>query len=257
MNSRTRIKKAKSELRREAIMQNALKIFDRRGFANTSLDDIARETGVKREAIYYYFGNRAEILLNIIRPQSEALVASLQAIAASTVSYRDKLYFAIRNHLEHFDRNCLEMTVSLRDVYLEDAKEVRREMTRIWRAYETSWTQIIAEGQRRGDIARSGDPKMIAFAILGMCNWLARWYDPKKTVKVDELVDTYFSMIGHGLLTTAAREKSSARERDALYAELLGATQSEPATPKRTPPARRKSGNGTKPHGRRDTHAGS
>jgi AcrR family transcriptional regulator len=256
MNSRPRIKKAKSELRREAIMQNALKIFDRRGFANTSLDDIARETGVKREAIYYYFGNRAEILLNIIRPQSEALVASLQTIAASTVSYRDKLYFAIRNHLEHFDRNCLEMTVSLRDVYLEDAKEVRREMTRIWRAYETSWTQIIAEGQRRGDIARSGDPKMIAFAILGMCNWLARWYDPKKTVKVDELVDTYFSMIGHGLLTTAAREKSSARERDALYTELLGATQSEPATQKRTPAARRKSGNGTRPHGRRDTHAG-
>jgi TetR/AcrR family transcriptional regulator, cholesterol catabolism regulator len=256
MNSRTRIKKGKSELRREAIMQNALKIFDRRGFANTSLDDIARETGVKREAIYYYFGNRAEILLNIIRPQSEALVASLQTIAASTVSYRDKLYFAIRNHLEHFDRNCLEMTVSLRDVYLEDAKEVRREMTRIWRAYETSWTQIIAEGQRRGDIARSGDPKMIAFAILGMCNWLARWYDPKKAVKVDELVDTYFSMIGHGLLTTAAREKSNARERDALYAELLGATQSEPATQKRTPAARRKSGNGTKPQSRRDTHAG-
>lgn len=255
MNARTR-KKAKSELRREAIMQNALKMFDRRGFANTSLDDIARETGVKREAIYYYFGNRAEILLNIIRPQSEALVASLQAIAGSTVSYRDKLYFAIRNHLEHFDRNCLEMTVSLRDVYLEDAKEVRREMTRIWRAYETSWTQIIAEGQRKGDIARGGDPKMIAFAILGMCNWLARWYDPKKAVKVDELIDTYFGMIGHGLLTAAARGKSDAHERDVRYAELLGTPQATATAPKRATTARRRGGNGGKPQGRRDTHAG-
>lgn len=255
MTARKQIKKPKSELRREAIMQNALKMFDRRGFANTSLDDIARETGVKREAIYYYFGNRAEILLNIIRPQSEALVASLQAIAASDASYRDKLYFAIRNHLEHFDRNCLEMTVSLRDVYLEDAKEVRREMTRIWRAYESSLTQIIAEGQRKGDIARVGDPKMIAFAILGMCNWLARWYDPKKAVKVDELVDTYFAMIGLGLLSDTAREKTNSRERDVRYAELQNAAPAMTAQPKRASAARRRDGNATKSKSRSVTRS--
>lgn len=195
----------KSELRREAILQNALKIFDRQGFANTSLDDIARETGVKREAIYYYFSNRAEILLNIIRPQSESLVEGLREVVASKASFQDKLYAAIRNHLERFDRNCLEMTVSLRDVYLEDAREVRREMDKIWRSYESMWTNLIAEGQKKGDFAQCGAPKMIAFGILGMCNWLARWYDPKKATGIEELIETYFNMIAFGLVKDRAR----------------------------------------------------
>lgn len=213
MSAQARPKKIKSELTRDAIMQNALKLFDRRGFANTSLDEIARETGVKREAIYYYFSNRAEILLNIIRPQSEDLVESLRQIVAAQATFEQKLHRAVRNHLERFDRHCLEMTVTLRDVYLEDAKDVRREMAKIWRAYETMWTELIEEGVRRGECADMGDPKMVAFGILGMCNWLARWYDPKKGVAVEELVATYFNMLAFGLLTPTARPRRAAATR--------------------------------------------
>jgi len=193
-------KPKKSELRREAILKHALMLFDQQGFANTSLDDIAKATGIKREAIYYYFKDRAEILLCIIRPQTQSLVGGLQEIVSSDADSTTKLHEAIRNHLQRFDRHCLEMTISLRDVYLDDAKEVRREMDKIWRAYEGMWTQIVADGQSRGDFAKVGDPKMIAFAILGMCNWLARWYDPRKSVSVDELISTYFSILAHGLV---------------------------------------------------------
>jgi len=202
-------KKLKSELRREAIIQNALKIFDRRGFANTSLDDIARETGVKREAIYYYFKNRAEILLNIVRPQSQILVEGLRQIITSQDTVSHKFYLAVRHHLESFDRNCLEMTVALRDAHLEDAKAVRREMAKTWKTYEAMWTSLIATGQQRGEFTRIGNPKMVAFGILGMCNWLARWYDPKKSVAIDELVETYFNMVAHGLIVDSARGQAS------------------------------------------------
>ncbi len=205
-------KPKKSELRRQAILQHALALFDRQGFANTSLDDIARETGVKREAIYYYFKNRAEILLNLIRPQSEALVSGLKEIIDSDADASTKLYLAIRNHLQRFDRHCLEMTISLRDIYLEDAKEVRREMDQTWHRYEAMWTRIVADGQASGEFAACGDPKMIAFAILGMCNWLARWYDPRRSVSVDELIETYFEMLAHGLVQKdGARRKQVAQ----------------------------------------------
>lgn len=205
-------KPKKSELRRQAILQHALTLFDRQGFANTSLDDIARETGVKREAIYYYFRNRADILLYIIRPQAEALVSGLKSIMDSEADPAAKLYEAIRNHLQRFDRYCLEMTISLRDIYLEDAKEARREMDQTWRRYEGMWTRLIADGQESGVFAECGDPKMVAFAILGMCNWLARWYDPRKSVSVDELIETYFDMLAHGLVRRReSNPKSSPR----------------------------------------------
>jgi AcrR family transcriptional regulator len=230
-------KPKKSELRRQAILQHALTLFDRQGFANTSLDDIARETGVKREAIYYYFKNRAEILLYIIRPQSEALVSGLKTILDSEIDPASKLYEAIRNHLQRFDRHCLEMTISLRDIYLEDAKDVRREMDQTWRRYESMWTRLIADGQASGAFARCGDPKMVAFGILGMCNWLARWYDPRKSVSVDELIETYFGMLAHGLVGRAtprakgkALVKGETRGQRVATADHRGRMRRGPAT---------------------------
>jgi TetR/AcrR family transcriptional regulator, cholesterol catabolism regulator len=223
-------KPKKSELRRQAILQHALALFDRQGFANTSLDDIARETGVKREAIYYYFKNRAEILLNLIRPQSEALVSGLKEIIDSDDDAATKLYLAIRNHLQRFDRHCLEMTISLRDIYLEDAKEVRREMDQTWHSYEAMWTRIVADGQASGEFAASGDPKMVAFAILGMCNWLARWYDPRRSVSVDELIETYFDMLANGLVQKDGARRKQVNQRKLPEASWT-AERSVPAQP--------------------------
>jgi len=197
----------KSAHRRDEILSRSTELFDRDGFANTSLDDIARAVGIKREGIYYYFKNRSEILLNIIRPQSDALLEGLQAILAdSDLDHPACLHAAIRNHLERFDRYCLEMTVSLRDGYFDDAgSEVRGAMSRIWKDYEQMWTELVARGQAEGAFRKTGDAKMIAFGILGMCNWLARWYDPNGSISVDDMIEAYFDMIGNGLIELRQR----------------------------------------------------
>ncbi len=192
---------SKSQRRREDILKKATELFDRQGYANTSLDDIARAVGIAREGIYYYFKNRAEILLHIIEPRSLALIEGLRAIMdAPGKSHAEKLHDAVRNHLEQFDLHCLEMTVSLRDGHLEDARSVRAVMARIWKEYEALWTRLVSEGQRAGEFRAMGDPKMLAFGILGMCNWLARWYDPKKGVPISDLVEAYSGMVGGGLI---------------------------------------------------------
>jgi len=191
---------SKSERRRQEILQRATECFDRKGYANTTLDDIAKAVGIKREGIYYYFKNRAQILLEIIEPQSIALVDGISAIVGDgTASPKEKFRAAIRNHLERFDRYCLEMTVSLRDGRFDGEPEVRDAMVRIWKAYETCWARLIAEGQASGEFRTIGDPKMLAFGILGMCNWLARWYDPRKPVTIDELIGSYTELLSGGL----------------------------------------------------------
>jgi AcrR family transcriptional regulator len=196
----------KSERRRAEIVARATEIFDRQGYANTSLDDIAREVGIAREGIYYYFRNRAEILLTIIAPRSRALIEGLKRILADpALDPPARLRAAVGNHLEQFDRYCLEMTVSLRDGLLEDAADVRSAMRRIWKEYERLWTRLIDEGQRAGAFRAIGDPKMLAFAVLGMCNWLARWYDPKKGRPIGELVEAYTGLVAGGLVKTGGR----------------------------------------------------
>ncbi len=192
--------RSKSELRRLEILQRATECFDRRGYANTTLDDIAKAVGIKREGLYYYFRNRAEILLQIIEPQSVALVDGIAEIMAdTTTSDAEKFRLAIRNHLERFDRYCLEMTVSMRDGRFEGEPEVRTVMIRIWKEYETHWEKLIADGQASGSFRKIGDPKMLAYGVLGACNWLARWYDPRKSVTIDELIESYSELMAGGL----------------------------------------------------------
>lgn len=203
--TRQRNGRPKSVKRREEIIAAATRLFDAQGYVNTSLDDIAKAIGIKREGLYYYFRNRAEILLSIIEPQSKALIAGLEQIVDDAdLDARGKIEAAIRNHLVRFDRYCLEMTVSLRDGFLEDAGATRERMNDIWRRYEALWESIIADGIAGGRFRRIGEPKMIAFGVLGMCNWLARWYDPAGPTSVDDLCQTYASLVTEGLLDSAA-----------------------------------------------------
>lgn len=193
---------SKSERRYQEILQRATECFDRRGYANTTLDDIAGAVGVKREALYYYFQNRAQILLAIIEPQSVALIEELKEIVEdSSLSQREKFKAAIRTHLERFDKYCLEMTVSMRTSSIEYEPEVRDTMARIWSEYETMWVKLISEGQSNGNFRKIGDPKMLAFGILGMCNWLARWYNPRRAVTIGELIESYTEILSQGIYT--------------------------------------------------------
>lgn len=193
-------KPRKSDLRRQAILDSALDLFERKGYAHTSLDDVAQAVGIKREALYYYFRSRAEILLAIIRPQSEGLVDGLRQILESPASSPEKLRLAIRNHLQRFDRHCLEMTVGLRDGVMGSAPGVRESMQKVWADYERMWAQLIGDGQRDGSFVVAGAPKVVAYAVLGMCNWLARWYDPHGPTSIEELIEIHHQIVAGGLL---------------------------------------------------------
>jgi len=189
----------KSADRRKAILQAAAEIFDRKGYSNTSLDDIAHKVGIKREAVYYYYRNRVEILLAIIEPQSVALLKGLDQILEMDTAAVEKLKLAVQNHLKRFDRYCLEMTVSLRDGLIETRSDAESLTYRNWKKYENGWVRLISDGQKSGDFSSGGDAKMLAFGILGMCNWLARWYDPKESWSLDSIIGNYFDLIAFGL----------------------------------------------------------
>lgn len=203
----------KSERRREAILAHATELFDRKGYLNTSLDDVAQAVGLTREALYYYYRNRSEILLAIIEPQAAGLINGLKAIVDGAAPPAEKLRLAVRNHLERFDLHCLEMTITLRDGVMGTGDPVRGAMARIWKQYERMWIALVAQGQASGAFSKSGDPKMVAFGILGMCNWLARWYDPKKKTSIDEIIRTFSDLVSHGLVASLPAAVPAPREK--------------------------------------------
>ena len=185
--------------RRAEIVRRATEVFERQGVSRTSFEDIAQAVGIKREAIYYYFKSRADLLLEVILPQSAALLKNLRLIQRTSLSSREKLHEAIRNHLDSFNPNYLEMSVALREDHFFGGDDRLTELRLTWQNYDRAWSELIAEGQAAGEFKADLDAKMVAYGVLGMCNWVARWYDPGKDVTISQLIDTYFTMIATGI----------------------------------------------------------
>lgn len=193
--------------RRTEILRRATEVFERQGVHHTSIEDIARAVGFKREAIYYYYKSKFEILVEIILPQSQSLLDSLETILHTDMSSRDKLKAAVRSQLGKFNPGYLEMTVALREDHFQRDDARLAELRAVWKRYSARWAELIAEGQARGEFMAEGHPKVIAFGVLGMCNWVSRWFHPSGEVKLDDIIETYCTMAVDGLASRSGMER--------------------------------------------------
>jgi TetR/AcrR family acrAB operon transcriptional repressor len=63
--------KEEAAVTREQLLKKALAVFSKKGYASTTLEDIAREAGVTRGAIYHHFGGKAELYNTLIREYAD------------------------------------------------------------------------------------------------------------------------------------------------------------------------------------------
>lgn len=200
MAPRSRVEERR-ESRREEILRAAQDLFHRKGYANTSLDEIAVTVGIKREGLYYYFPNRTQILIAIIKPLGLQLRDRVREILESDASPEEKIGQTVENHLMRFENRFAESKITLRDDYFADNEVVLAEMQPIWDDYEMLWIDIIREGQSKGVFDAKLDPRLAHLGILGLCNWVARWYKPGVSIPVPDLIAMYNRMVLRSLQT--------------------------------------------------------
>jgi AcrR family transcriptional regulator len=202
---------ARNVERRAEIVRRAAEIFDRQGVSRTSLENIASAIGVKREAVYYYYRDKSEILCEIIRPHSEALLRGMERFNALGLSATARLSLAISSHLERFNPTYVEMTVALRELSGSNPAPGIVELRRVWKAYEQHWIELFRQGQAAGEFDAAQNPRLMAFAVLGMCNAVSGWYRPDGGIAMDELVRSYTAIALGGV----ARPRNSAAQAPA------------------------------------------
>lgn len=200
--------------RRQDIVRRAAELFASRGVARTSMGDISYAVGIKREGVYYYFKSRNEILLDIILAPSKSLLKNLQRLMLTDMPSMQKLHHAIEIHLDAYNPSYIEMSIALKEDHFVGSDLKLAQLKRIWTEYDLLWTRLIAEGQAKGEFKPELNPKMVAYGLLGMCNWVSRWYSPHKSVSIQEIIDTFFSIASTGLTKNPNPGKPKARVSD-------------------------------------------
>jgi AcrR family transcriptional regulator len=76
---------------RDAILRTALRLFSKKGYARTTLEEIARGAGVSPANVYVYFRSKLEILYAIYDPWMRERLGALELKLQGSLSPRQKL----------------------------------------------------------------------------------------------------------------------------------------------------------------------
>jgi TetR/AcrR family transcriptional regulator, cholesterol catabolism regulator len=190
--------KKRARLTQKAIVATAAELFAGWGFGATSLDDIAEQLGVTKGALYYHIKNKEEILRLIYLMVLAASEEPLARIVEADLPPTEKLRRAIAHHAEVAADRSPAMIVFYRE-QPHLTGPFAKEIVLRKKAYETYFQRIIMEGQATGVFTREIDPKIAAFGVLGMCNWLSQWYRSDGPLTSQQIAAMFACMVEGGL----------------------------------------------------------
>lgn len=170
--------------RRREIIEAAVKVFHRQGFRRTGLGDIAKVLGVDRATLYYYVGNKEELLEAAVTGIVVANTEELERIRDSEGAPVDKLRTIVESLMasfaEHYPLLYVYMQENLSHVAPERAEWANR-MRAVNRRYQDGLTAIVQQGFDDGTLRAVGPAEVVANGIIGTVAWTNRWYDPNRS----------------------------------------------------------------------------
>jgi AcrR family transcriptional regulator len=170
---------------REKILASAASLFHRRGFEATGMSDLADAVGIQKSSLYHHFESKQELLFEILSHTVETAMSGIQEIASSPLPAPERLQRAIRHHIVNLVEDLDNVAC-----FVEEGKALeppyREEYLRKRDAYEGEFRRILEEGIASGEF-RKTDVRLAGFAVLGMCNWVVRWYNPEGPHNPEEI----------------------------------------------------------------------
>ena len=178
------------------ILKSASAAFRKLGYHGATVEQIAAALQMNKANLYYYFKNKEEILFACHEYSHDRLQELLDETVRSTASAEAKLRRLI-NAWVHVILDELHGTALLLDLEALSPPHLRAVILRRDK-FDRGMRLIIEEGMATGAFA-SGDPKMVAFAMLGALNWIARWFNPSGPSSSDEIATRFADYLIAGL----------------------------------------------------------
>ncbi|HAY67517.1 MAG: TetR/AcrR family transcriptional regulator [Acidimicrobiaceae bacterium] len=191
--------------RRREIALAAGNVFYERGYADTTISDIAKGLETDRATLYYYFTNKQEIFDAVVSELAEADVTYAEQVQASAEPSLTKLRQLVTGLMNSYGEHYPLLYVYVREnlAAVGDERTVWSEQMRtVNRRYDTAVTAVVQEGLDDGTIRPLASARVLAFGIIGMVGWTNRWFAPDRSAEDAETIGAaYADMVVQGLAT--------------------------------------------------------
>jgi AcrR family transcriptional regulator len=203
------------DIKRDAVLQTAAHMFLEQGYRRTSMSELAKRLQITKPALYYYFHNKEQILVECYR----AGITLIETLLDKALVSRGSGLTKITAYIEAYARSVLLYDFG-RCVTMLDEKELsietRKEVRALKRRIDASIRAYIEEGIADKSIAPC-DAKLASFAMSGAINWIGTWYKPSGPLSAIEIAGHFTHLFTEGLRTrTATSTRRSAIVRSTL-----------------------------------------
>jgi TetR/AcrR family transcriptional regulator, cholesterol catabolism regulator len=174
--------------KREKIVKAAGSVLKQYGLGGTTIEAIAKEAGLDRATIYYYFADKGAIFGEVIHGGLAEMVAALEEVAASGDSPEVRLRSSIRVVMRAFEQHYPQLHI----FFTEDSSsvigsELHTEIIAAGRCYEDLLNVVVRDGIKQGIFQTSLPPKAFTKTVAGMLNWTSRWFAPGGMLDADDV----------------------------------------------------------------------
>lgn len=184
--------------RKEQVIRSAAELFKEKGYAASSMRDLAQKLGIEAASLYSHIKSKEEILQTLCFDMAADFRESLEKVEKQNVSASEKLSLGIVGHVNVMARDLTASAVfmnehrHLSNPYLRDFLLLRIN-------YINRFKSIIEEGVAKGEFKKNIDTKLAVMTLFSSLNWMPMWYSPEGSIEPKELGQQLANMLVNGL----------------------------------------------------------
>ncbi len=191
------IKTQRNSTKKEVIINKAARLFREKGFAGTTMRDLAEDVGVEAASLYNHIQSKAEILQDICFRVANIFIEHLEKIEGNKQHSIDKIKSILRFHIQHIVNNYEDVYVAdrewrhLSEPYLSNYKVQRK-------SYRQRLAAIIEEGIRKKEIKAIDAPTAVLI-MLHAISGIESWHRSKQKISAEQLEKNMIIILVEGL----------------------------------------------------------
>ena len=203
MKRKAQNKTATNNERLAEIYRTAAQIILRKGYDATFVSDIANALGMTKAGLYHHISGKKELLFDIMIFGLDELDNECVTPAHSIADASERLHFIITRHAQLVTRGQGAITILVDEITALTPAQ-NRKITARKREYFDKLRGTLNELKAEGKL-QDVDPTTAAFSVLGMVNWLSRWFRPDGSLTRDEIGEEIAKIVLHGLIRPEER----------------------------------------------------
>lgn len=186
--------RARYDRRRDEAVRDAARVFARRGYDQTSMQELATALGIAAGSLYHYFGGKRHLLSAICDALMDPLLARAEELEQRELPPAEHLAGLVHAWVAHVVSHRDHMLVFQQERHVIESGPEWTGVRGRRKAFERGVEELLARVEAEGH-ARYGDRRLALSALLGMVNHTAQWYRPGGRLTPAAIADGYVGLL--------------------------------------------------------------